>query len=535
MKVIPSTSILQRRLLSAVRPALEDAALSKSFDGKRCHVKSENTETKVKSILELEVLNEKKLKIRKEAVLPPKAVEGLRNALTQCSRPPKQLQYEADVMWDKLVQRRFPASPTEVRAARGQIKKKLHQEDDVGTSAEVFNEKVKRGREQHLRREVDKLLKKTRYNWKPLDFDSKEESATYALARLSANYAEIFRVMQECKRTNFVPETVLDYSSGVGSAFWAVNELYGDQVKEYTLVDPNDNISRFAMDILRGDGDNGGKALVHKNINFRRNVIPSMQTKYDLVIAHRALIEVPSIEARHALLGSLWLRTKKYLVIIEGELEDSFKALIEARDFILTASNELHFEETAQLLHDNNLLDEEMKNLLTDKRISHYERYAMIKEKLAGQLELPTVLPEGHVFAPCPHDQGCPRVSMQGSSKPCVFATKWRDFRADGKATKRNDGTAGGRFSYVILAKGERQKGCPAPARILDKIKGNKHFVLTACTEFDGIQRFTVSKRAGPIYTATKSVKQGDVSPIEMKTVDSESSYELFDEITAGH
>uniref|UniRef100_A0A1I7YQ84 Methyltransferase-like protein 17, mitochondrial n=1 Tax=Steinernema glaseri TaxID=37863 RepID=A0A1I7YQ84_9BILA len=528
-------SMLHRRCYSAIRQAVEESSLSKSYDGKQCHVKSENTETKVKSILQLEVSNGKRVKVRKEAVLPPKAVEGLRNALTQCNRPPKQLQHEADLMWDKLSQRRFPASPTEVRAARNQIKNKLSRNDDIGDSEEVFNEKVKRGREQHLRREVEKLLKKTSYNWKPLDFDSKEDSATYALARFSGNYAEILRVLQEFKRTDFAPETVLDYSCGVGSAFWAVNELYGERVKEYTLVDPNDNITRFAMDILRGDGNNDGNALVHPNMNFRRNLVPSLQTKYDLVIAHRALIEVPSIEARHALLGALWLRAKKYLVLIEGDLEDSFKALIEARDFILTASNELHFDETAQLLYDNGLLDDEMQKLMSNKRISHYERYAMIKEKLSEQIELPTVLPEGHVFAPCPHDQGCPRISLQGPSKPCVFSTKWRDFRADGKTSKRKDGTAGGRFSYVILEKGERPKGCSAQARILDKVKGNKHTVLTACTEFDGIQRFTVSKRAGPIYAAAKTIQQGDLSPVNMKTVDRDSDYELFDDLTSSH
>ncbi|TKR93158.1 hypothetical protein L596_007663 [Steinernema carpocapsae] len=531
MKVIPPTSMLQRRFCSIVRPKFDEVALARTFDGAKCHVKSENAQTQTKSILELTLVKEEKLRFTKEAALPKKALEGLKNAITTCSRHPKQLQNDADSLLEKLTQRRFPATPQEVRSVRQEIKKKLHTDDDIGIDPEAFNEKVKRGREQHLRKEIDRMLKKTRYNWKPMNFDSKEQCVAYALARLSANHAEVYRVLQEFKRNKFVPESVLDYSSGVGSSFWAANEFFGDNVKEYTLIDPNDQISKLAMDILRGDGNNDGRAFVHPNVNFRRNLVPSLQTKYDLVIAHRALIEVPSLEARHALLGALWLRTKKHLVIIEGELEDSFRALIEARDFILTASNELHLEETAQVLYDKNLLDDEAKDLLTDKRVSHYERYAMIKEKVANELDLPTVLPQGHVFAPCPHDQGCPRLSMSGRTTPCTFSTRWRDFRADGKSSKKKDGTAGGGFSFVILEKGERPLGCTSRARVMAANKANKHITLTNCTEFDGIQRFVVSKRAGEIYRVTKNARPGELSPIKMKTVTSDSDFELFDEI----
>lgn len=69
--------------------------------------------------------------------------------------------------------------------------------------------------------------------------------------RLAANFAEVRSVLSKFEGADFVPRTVLDYGSGCGGAFWAAHDLWGDQVEEYQLVEPNDHISKFCIDVLR--------------------------------------------------------------------------------------------------------------------------------------------------------------------------------------------------------------------------------------------------------------------------------------------
>lgn len=59
------------------------------------------------------------------------------------------------------------------------------------------------------------------------------------------------RVLLEFDRNNFVPETILDFGSGIGSAFWASHARWGEKIKHYCLVDGNYNMRNFSMDIMR--------------------------------------------------------------------------------------------------------------------------------------------------------------------------------------------------------------------------------------------------------------------------------------------
>ncbi|KAK6050757.1 hypothetical protein COOONC_11741 [Cooperia oncophora] len=100
------------------------------------------------------------------------------------------------------------------------------------------------------------------------------------------------------------------------------------------------------MDIMRDQNGN----LLHHNLNFRRHVVPSLQTKYDLVIAHRTLCELGSRESRLETIASLWKRTTRFLVLIESGLHSAFEALMEARDFLLLSGVQLHLQDTTTLL-----------------------------------------------------------------------------------------------------------------------------------------------------------------------------------------
>ena len=67
-------------------------------------------------------------------------------------------------------------------------------------------------------------------------------------------YAEVHRVLREFDRARFVPSSILDYGSGIGSAFWAAHHKWGDKVKEYTLVEPQWPMRNFCMDVMRVSG-----------------------------------------------------------------------------------------------------------------------------------------------------------------------------------------------------------------------------------------------------------------------------------------
>lgn len=62
---------------------------------------------------------------------------------------------------------------------------------------------------------------------------------------------------------------------------------------------------------IKGRSDNPDEALVHRNITFRRHLAPSPSNRFDLVIAHRVLVELASHDARIDLITSLWNRTNK--------------------------------------------------------------------------------------------------------------------------------------------------------------------------------------------------------------------------------
>lgn len=52
---------------------------------------------------------------------------------------------------------------------------------------------------------------------------------------------------------------------------------------------------------------------------------------------------------------------------------------MEARDYILMGSCELHREQTRQVLMEASALNEEAECVLTDKQLSNYMRYNLIK------------------------------------------------------------------------------------------------------------------------------------------------------------
>ncbi|CAB3407153.1 unnamed protein product [Caenorhabditis bovis] len=472
-----------------------------------------NANTGVKSILKVEEKKRVSKKTRKQFDLPPEAVIGLRNAIITCDRSAGQLQNEADQLASKLENRNFPESPEKVKMLRDEIKRKLKAEmsADKLTDLDEFDATQQSYR---FRNEVDKLIKKANFNWRPLEITSKESAASYALARIAANYAEISRCLEELPQ--FTPSSVLDYGSGSGAGFWAVMSKWPRrQIDEITMVDISDSMTRFCMDTIRKTEEtNDRRPLLHDNVNFRRSLIPSLSTCYDLVIAHRVLSEIGSAQSRLQLIESLWKRTNKYLILIESAQPGSFSGILEARDYLLTLGTEVDYSAFLQLLEEENKLTRDIVDVVEDSNLSHYEKFVILNEKNPSSQAVPTILPPATVLAPCPHDLGCP----MRAKRSCTFSARYKAIRADGRKSKReSDGTEVTKFTFVIMEKGQRRVG-EQNDRILMNRKLGGHVTCDVCTAFSGIERFTLTKKKhGNVYSQLRSRRDGDVFPADLK------------------
>lgn len=69
----------------------------------------------------------------------------------------------------------------------------------------------------------------------------------------------------------------------------------------------------------------------------------------------------------------------RYLILIESGIDNNFRALIDARDYILNAGWTLRVEKLVRQLEHTHTLNVEIERALGDKKLTEYERYQMIK------------------------------------------------------------------------------------------------------------------------------------------------------------
>lgn len=58
--------------------------------------------------------------------------------------------------------------------------------------------------------------------------------------------------------------------------------------------------------------------------------------------------------------------------------------------------------------------------------------------------------------------------------------------------------------------------------------QSNGHVTCDVCTAFQGIQRLTVSKRAGVLYQRARTRKDGELFPLDMKPIATEDVFNVF-------
>lgn len=170
----------------------------------------------------------------------------------------------------------------------------------------------------------------------------------------------------------------------------------------------------------------------------------TFQSKYDIVLSAFSLFELHSQKNRMEVLTNLWNKCDKYLILVENGTNAGFSLINEAKNFILSQSNE-------------------------------------------GE--------ECHVFAPCPHEVTCPRITANDGT-PCNFQVNYNTFPFIGSSMAKKE-----LYSYVVLKKGKRENSESEswPRIVRPVLVRSKHTVCRFCTKNGNLQEV--------IFTAAKNGK----------------------------
>ena len=255
----------------------------------------------------------------------------------------------------------------------------------------------------------------------------------YAAARLPSTYSALRNVLQHLKVINggaWEPSTVLDFGSGPGTAAWAAHSVWPSQKLHVNTIDISDSMADIGVQILdmcndkydaMGGMDNSDASRVKMDCNpanvqiswrpFLPRNSASYTQKYDLVVAAYVLSELRNDVHRHQVLNKLLHATKDYLVLMEHGTPYGFSLIESSKQHLL---------------------------------------------KVAGKLGWAV-----HVVAPCPHDGKCPLVGVRSW---CHFVQKFERTEEQRIAVKSLTGkaprgTQSEKFSYVIIARGQREQG----------------------------------------------------------------------------
>ncbi|CAN7985262.1 unnamed protein product [Ixodes hexagonus] len=376
------------------------------------------------------------------------------------SRDMSQLREAATILRVQLWTKCLPTENHEIRDKARSLERQL-----LGDRLESMSPEERSQLEDEVEQVVLQKLKEQIPPWRPLNYDE-FGSYSYLVGRLAADYATIKNVLSEIRHLNpaFVPKSLLDFGSGIGTSFWATKEFWPRELKEYFAVDVSQHMNTLARLLVQGGNPN---AEVKFRGYYQRQFLPAThKIKFDLVVSAFSLLELPSTEHRLETVASLWAKTDSMLVLIENGTLEGHRAILEARDFILTTSKK----------------DD----------------------------------PEGcgaKVLAPCPHDKDCPRET-EGLGIPCNFEARYEEPLL---SLKRKSACI--RYSYVVLQKSGSVPSERDWARLVRPVLcRSSHVICRVCCQDAKLREFVLTKaRHGKhIYRVARCSKWGDQLPISI-------------------
>uniref|UniRef100_A0A8C1YFH1 Ribosome assembly protein METTL17, mitochondrial n=1 Tax=Cyprinus carpio TaxID=7962 RepID=A0A8C1YFH1_CYPCA len=328
-------------------------------------------------------------------------------------------------------------------------KKFLEQERDIHTEARI-------------RKRVLSELRRTTYNRTPLRYDE-DLGLVYMAARLAGGYAAVLRALNEIKKRDplFVPCSLLDFGSGLGTCTWASHTLWGDSLKEYVCVDSSGEMNTLAEQLLSGGSEVDNPVI--KQVYFRQFLPVSPTVQFDLVIAAFSLSELATLDERLNVIFTLWRKTNSYLVLVENGTKDGHQILMEARDTILKREEEVK--------HD---------------------------------LRRPSM------FAPCTHELPCPKLTKQ-PVVPCNFTQFYYSL-----ALSRQE-----KFSYLIISRSAEEEAQKSEhwdmTRLIAKVhRRPRHVQCQLCCANGELKQLAVTahRHGKDMYRCARSSDWGDLLPM---------------------
>ncbi|KAM3604346.1 uncharacterized protein V6R79_009781 [Siganus canaliculatus] len=317
-----------------------------------------------------------------------------------------------------------------------------------------------------VRRKVFSELRRTTYHWTAMKYDE-ELGVVYMAARLAGGYAAVRRAINEIKKRDptFAPQTLLDFGSGLGTVVWASHSCWGDTLKEMVCVDSSGPMNILAERLLKGDDERAEPHIKH--VYFRQFLPVSPKVQFDLVVAAFTLSELPSVKEREEIVLTLWRKTSSYLVLVENGTKEGHQMLMEARD---------------------TLLKNQEKTVLDTRATS--------------------------VFAPCPHEEVCPKLAAAPST-PCNFQQLYHPLPLPGHSERQTE-----KFSYLILTRAEAAEAGTEGvdwARLIAPVqRRSRHVHCRLCCPDGQLEHqvVTARKHSRDVYRCARSSDWGDQLPI---------------------
>lgn len=149
----------------------------------------------------------------------------------------------------------------------------------------------------------------------------------------------MFEVRKRCP--DFTPQSLYDFGSGLGTVLWAANSVWSEgSLREHVMVDSSSAMLSLAEKLQRDGRPSPLLPSCFPGVYTRQFLSASSDPSYDLVVSSASLLDVGWASSREMVLDALWRKTDGFLVLMEQGTSAGFKAILEARDYIMKVSCE---------------------------------------------------------------------------------------------------------------------------------------------------------------------------------------------------
>ncbi|XP_069113974.1 ribosome assembly protein METTL17, mitochondrial-like isoform X2 [Argopecten irradians] len=375
------------------------------------------------------------------------------------STPEEAKKFDASIMG-----RHPPPDPEILREKVALINHNLEKKNKKDPS--TMSEEERRIFLMNRKNNIQQILRRTTHLQKSVDYTG-YTTIVYLLARLSKNYSIIRTCLNEIEMRNpdFKPNSMYNVGSGLGTAVWAGNTVWGSTITQYYCEDPATDMSTLARLLLQEGEEH--KKMVIPGVYFRDKPPSHSSLPFPLVVSAFTLLERPSQMDRLELVNHLWNMTSDYLVLIENGSYAGHSMIQEAKEWLLESSSDVR----------------------------------------AGT--------EPHVFAPCPHNMKCPKFAIKDMKIACTFSASYEPLRQS-KIYLDKMTTP---YSYVILKRGEVNTTDAKWPRIVQAMKHKDHHShCRICCHDGSLRHYVVSKKKSqrPLYEVVRRSHWGDKVPVDL-------------------